>query len=82
MECKMSYRGYTIYTNNHVTEDLVQSVIAACSEHEYVCVSFDVIGRTCHVVLAQQLMHELGNDYEVEIEYWSYLCKVRKAVQK
>lgn len=82
MECEMSYRGPAIYTGNDVTEELVQSVIAACSEHEFVCVNFDVIGRTCHTVLANQLMCELGNDYEVEIEYWSYLCKVRKAVQK
>lgn len=82
MEVKQSWKGPTIYTNNKVSDELVQSVKDACIEHAYVHVSFDVIGRTKHMNLSHELAKELGETYEVEIEYWSYLCKVyRKEVQ-
>ena len=82
MESGMSYRGYTIYTNNHVTLDLVQSVKDACEQHEWVYVSFDVIGRTMHVCLAEELADRLRLEgmYEVRIDYGMYECAIRKVV--
>lgn len=83
MECKMSYKGYTIYTNNCVTEDLVQSVKDACEKHDWVHVSFDVIGRTMHVCLAHELVAKLriDGDYEANIDYDMYECAIRKVVE-
>ena len=78
MKVEMSYKGPTVFTDNDVSDELVHNVKVACLQHDFVCVSFDVTGRTCHTVLSHQLAHELGDSYDVEIEYWSYLCKVRK----
>ena len=82
MECVMSYKGPTIYTNNHVSEELVQVVKDACEKYEWVNVSFDVIGRTCHVMLSHELVGKLRLDgkYEAYIDYGMYDCRIRKEV--
>ena len=78
MSVSMSYLGPTIYTGNSVSKELVWQTKCALQEHDYVCICFDVIGRTKHVCLARELLEDLGDEYEAQIEYDSYLCKITK----
>ena len=71
-------KGNKIYTNNHVSEELVNAARLAIETHGDVDVSFDVIGRTMHGILAHQLHEKLGKDtYGAEIEY-NYGCRIYK----
>lgn len=79
MKLGMSYKGPTIYTNNDVTDALVENVKLACKLYGNVHVSFDVIGRTCHSILAHKLKDTLGPGYSVDIS-WNYGCEIKKEV--
>lgn len=70
--------GRTLYCNNYVNEEVINSVKAAVEQYnEPIYVSFDVTGRTCHCMLGNQLAKDLGNGYEVTIEY-NYYVQVKK----
>lgn len=75
---KDSWQGPTIYTGNTVTDELVKLTKEKCEEVPEVHVSFDVIGRTCHLQLACQLEAKLGKDYDVDIDYMMYKCLVKR----
>lgn len=66
----------TIYTDNHVTNELIEEVKEAFKEYDIVNVSFDVTGRTCHMILSEELAEKM-QDYDFEIEY-NYCCKIQK----
>lgn len=71
--------GVTIYTHNSVTEELVQEVIKQCDlTNDWISVSFDVIGRTRHVGLACELVEKLSGNYEANIDYDMYWCKIKR----
>lgn len=71
-------QGNKIYTNNHVSEELVNAARSLLETHETIDVSFDVIGRTMHGILAHQLHDKLGKDtYGAEIAY-NYGCRIYK----
>lgn len=78
MEVVQGYKGLTIYTNNHVTEELVEATKNACEKDTWIHVSFDVIGRTKHVQLSYELAGKLGEEYEAVIDYTSYGCAIRR----
>ena len=80
MKVEQSYKGPTIYTGNHVTEELVQTVKDALNTRNRVHVSFDVIGRTKHEMLSYELAELLGDEYDIEVKYSSYWCMVRRKV--
>lgn len=68
----------TIYTGNHVSEELVNAVKELLEKYDEIDVSFDVIGRTMHGILAHQLHHQLGTStYGARIEY-NYGCRIFK----
>ena len=81
MEVKQSYKGPTIYTGNQVDEDLVDAVKNALEVHDSIHVCFDVIGRTKHVCLSNQLVQDLGEGYEAGIDYLHYNCEVRRSAK-
>ena len=66
----------TIYTDNHVTNELIEQVREAFKEYDIVNVSFGVTGRTCHMILSEELAEKM-QDYDFEIEY-NYGCKIQK----
>lgn len=66
----------TIYTDNHVTNELIEEVKEAFKEYDIVNVSFDVTGRTCHMILSEELAEKM-QDYNFLIEY-NYGCKIQK----
>lgn len=66
----------TIYTDNHVTNELIEEVKEALKEYDTVNVCFDVTGRTCHMILSGELAEKM-QDYDFEIEY-NYGCKIQK----
>lgn len=66
----------TIYTDNHVTNELIEEVKEAFKEYDIVNVSFDVTGRTCHMILSEELAEKM-QDYDFSIEY-NYGCKIQK----
>ena len=78
MNLTEDWRGPAIYTNNQVSDELVQSVKDALEDQLYIYVSFDVIGRTRHVCLSHELMERLGDDYKADIDYDMYGCKVSR----
>ena len=79
MEISKSYDGLTIYTNNHVDAELVNATKKVLETEPHVNVSFSVIGRTRHVGLSHELLHELGPEYEADIDYDMYGCVVRRS---
>ena len=68
----------TLYFDNYVDAGVVAEVKKAVETDGVVRVSFDVMGRTLHECLGAQLHHELGDDYEADIEYWMYKVEIRK----
>lgn len=67
----------TIYTKNMVTDTLIQSVKEKVEELGECKVSFDVTGRTKHVMLSQQLEQKLP-EYDFDIDYDRYLCLIQR----
>ena len=65
----------TIYTDNCVTEELVEKVKEVLKEEEKVHVSFSVMGATLHDILSHQLWNLLP-EYKVEIG--RYKCLVQR----
>lgn len=68
----------TLYFGNFVDEGIVTEVKEVCDKEGAVCVSFAVIGRTRHEYLGAELHHMLGDEYEADIEYWTYKVEIRK----
>ena len=66
----------TIYTDNRVSDNLIQEVKEALKEYDTVEVSFDVTGRTYHEMLSNQLADKMP-EYKFEIGY-NYLCRITK----
>ena len=64
----------TIYTDNCVTEELVEKVKEVVKDEKKVHVSFGVTGETLHDILSHQLWNLLP-EYNVEIG--RYKCVVR-----
>lgn len=77
MNVVQSYKGPTIYATNHVSDSLVTVIKKALETYSVIHISFDVIGRTCHRVLSQELAIKLGDGYEVTIGY-NYGCSVKR----
>lgn len=71
------YGGKVIFTDNCVTDKLVETVNEILETEEKVRVSFDVTGETLHTILSHQLKDRLPKDYIVEIG--RYKCAIRKA---
>ena len=65
----------TIYTDNGVSNDLIEEVKEALKEFDIVEVSFDVTGRTMHQLLSRQLADKMP-EYDFEIDY-NYVCLVK-----
>lgn len=65
----------TIYTDNYVSDQLIEEVKEALKEYDTVEVSFDVTGRTMHQMLSNQLANRMP-EYEFEIDY-NYICIVK-----
>jgi len=65
----------TIYTDNYVSDQLIEEVKEALKEYDTVEVSFDVTGRTMHQILSNQLADRMP-EYEFEIGY-NYICIVK-----
>lgn len=76
MEVKQSYNGLTIYTGNHVDDELVDAVKKALDTADKVNVCFNVIGRTKHENLSYELVNKLGDKYDADIDYGLYRCEV------
>lgn len=69
-------KGNSLYADNRVTTTVVKAATQLLECFDEIEVSFDVIGRTCHQLLAHQLHKELGTDkYIAEITY-NYGCKI------
>ena len=68
-----------IYTDNCITDKLVETVQEVLKENPEVRVSFDVMGATLHLVLSNQLgfaLREISEEYETEVG--RYKCIIRK----
>lgn len=78
MKVATDYDGITIYTNNHITEELIEKTKELCETNSEVNVSFSVIGRTCHMCLAHELASALGDSYKAKIDYDMYTCKISR----
>lgn len=68
-----------IYTDNCVTDKLVETVQEVLKENPEVRVSFDVIGETKHLILSNELGLKLKNvseDYQTEVG--RYKCSITK----
>lgn len=70
--------GNSIYAGNQVNETLVKATNQLLECFDEVEVSFDVMGRTCHQMLANQLYREIDQDkYGADITY-NYGCTFKK----
>lgn len=69
-----------IYTNNCVTDELVNAVTEVLKKDEEVRVSFDVDGETLHSVLSNQLKSQLKdkfpNSYSVSVGRYECLVHI------
>ena len=65
----------TIYTDNYVSDKLIEEVKEALKEYDTVEVSFDVTGRTMHQMLSIQLSEKMP-EYNFEIDY-NYICLIK-----
>ena len=65
----------TIYTENYISDSLVEEVKEALKQYDQVEVSFDVTGRTLHQLLSVQLSEKMP-EYDFEIGY-NYLCIIK-----
>ena len=72
------YGGKVIYTDNCVTDKLVETVNEILATEDKVRVSFGVTGETLHTILSHQLKEKLSESCDVEIG--RYKCHIRKAV--
>lgn len=75
---KDGWQGPTIYASNSVNDELVNLTKEKCTEVSSVQVSFDVTGRTCHLQLGALLESKLGKEYDVDLDYMSYRCRVSR----
>lgn len=77
MNIQNGWNGPTLYFKNYVDDKVVNDVKQACEEVDTIIVSFDVTGRTCHQMLGGQLAEQLGDNYNVVID-WNYYIAVNK----
>lgn len=71
----------SVYFKNYVNNEVVEAVQKKFMEgYDTIYVSFDVIGRTCHMTLSHQLSSRLralyGPKVNIEVGY-NYQCDVR-----
>lgn len=65
-----------IYADNQINDALVLATNQLLECFDEIEVSFSVIGRTCHQILAHQLFNKLDQDkYDAVIEY-NYVCRI------
>lgn len=65
-----------LYANNKVNEAVVKAATQLLECFDEIEVSFDVMGRTFHQILAHQLYNQLDQDtYGAEITY-NYGCRI------
>lgn len=68
-----------IYAQNVVDHELIEAVKDLAEKYDVVEVNFNVTGRTMHQLLAQQLIAKLDHkEYDADIEYWMYICRIYK----
>ena len=73
------YNGKIIFTDNCVTDKLIEVVQEVLNTEEKVRVSFDVMGETKHLILSNELgykLHDISESYDTEVG--RYKCVVRK----
>lgn len=71
-------KGNNIYATNTVNDALVKATNQLLECFDEIHVHFDVIGRTCHQLLAHQLFERIDQDtYYAEITY-NYGCTFKK----
>ena len=75
----LEVKNNKIYANNTVNEATVLAAKQLLECFDEIEVSFDVMGRTLHEILAHQLYAQLDNlEYYADIDYWSYGCRIYK----
>ena len=77
MNIQNGWNGPTLYFGNIVNDQVINDVKTVCEEVDTIIVSFDVTGRTCHQILGHQLAEQLGDKYNVVID-WNYYVAVNK----
>lgn len=65
----------TLFFENYVNRDVVEKVRESVLSNKEINVSFDVMGRTKHMQLANELSNMLP-EFEFEIAY-NYVCNVK-----
>ena len=73
------YNGKIIFTDNCVTDKLIEAVQEVLKTEKEVRVSFDVIGETKHLILSNELgykLRDISEGYDTEVG--RYKCVVRK----
>ena len=73
------YNGKIIFTDNCVTDQLIETVQEVLSNEDKVRVSFDVTGETKHYLLSNELgykLRDISESYDTEVG--RYNCVVRK----
>lgn len=73
------FNGKVIYTDNCVTDKLIEAVQEVLNTEEKVRVSFDVMGETKHYLLSNELgykLRDISEGYDTEVG--RYNCVVRK----
>lgn len=73
------YGGKIIFTDNCVTDQLIEAVREVLKTDKEVRVSFDVMGETKHLLLSNELrlkLRDISEDYDAEIG--RYKCRIVK----
>ena len=73
------YGGKIIFTDNCVTDQLVETVQEVLKTEGKVRVSFDVMGETKHLLLSNELrlkLRDISEEYDAEIG--RYQCNIAK----
>lgn len=73
------YGGKIIFTDNCVTDQLIEAVQEVLKTDKEVRVSFDVIGETKHLILSNELgykLRDISEGYDTEVG--RYKCRIVK----
>lgn len=73
------FGGKVVYTDNCITDKLVETVQDILKTENEVRVSFDVMGETLHLILSNQLgfaLRDISEEYKAEVG--RYKCVIRK----
>ena len=73
------YNGKIIFTDNCVTDKLIETVQEVLNTEKEVRISFDVMGETKHYLLSNELgykLRDISENYATEVG--RYKCVVRK----